>query len=236
MCGTMLRRHRGLDDLRIAERLLEPADSRLHQALRVLGRVVLGVLPDVPVLARHLEALRDPVPSVGDELVELGLQAGVRLERQRRGRLLPGLAFGTRFSVLRGVRAWRESTEGLAGSPASQPEQTVRPRPGRILGRRVERRGTAGDGTAGGQGGADHGRGERDGSGRRPALRVRRCQGRPHRRDRRCRRAGRRGIRADGGEATYVHADVSREPDAEAMVDGRSRRTGVSRSCTTTRA
>ena len=26
------------------------------------------------------------------------------------------------------------------------------------------------------------------------------------------------GIRADGGEATYVHADVSREPDAEAMV------------------
>src|SRR4026207_1964882 len=50
-----VRRHRRLDDLRIAERLLEPPDLRLHQALGVLGGVVLGVLADVTVFASHLE-------------------------------------------------------------------------------------------------------------------------------------------------------------------------------------
>src|SRR6266508_3005906 len=48
-----------LDDLGIAEHAFEVADPGLHQRLLVLGGVVLGILPDVAVLASRLQAFGD---------------------------------------------------------------------------------------------------------------------------------------------------------------------------------
>jgi hypothetical protein len=53
------RPRRRLDDVGIAEHLLDVADPRLHHALLVLGGVVLRVLLQVSVLARHLDLLGD---------------------------------------------------------------------------------------------------------------------------------------------------------------------------------
>jgi len=52
----------GVDDLGRLEDLLEMADAGLVEALLVLGRVVVGVLADVAVLACPLDALRDLTP------------------------------------------------------------------------------------------------------------------------------------------------------------------------------
>jgi hypothetical protein len=49
--------------------------------LLVLRGVVLGVLADVAVLARHADALGDAGAPVNLQLLELGLQANVGLER-----------------------------------------------------------------------------------------------------------------------------------------------------------
>src|SRR5918999_89411 len=96
-----------LDDLGIAEHALERADTRLHQGLLVLGGVVLGVLADVAVLARRLQALGDVRPARRGELVELALQTLVRVERQRRGGLGPRFSRRTRcklFGKFHGMR------------------------------------------------------------------------------------------------------------------------------------
>ena len=60
----------------------KPSDLRFHQTLGILRRVVLGVLPDVAVLACDLEALRHPLASDGHQLLELGLEPLVGLERE----------------------------------------------------------------------------------------------------------------------------------------------------------
>ena len=66
---------------------------------------------------------------------------------------------------------------------------------------------------------------QRDGQGRLRAVRERGRSGRADRRERRGRRGD--GLRDRcGGRALYVHADVSKEADAEAMVDAAVERFG----------
>ncbi len=72
------------------EHVLELADLGLHEPLLFLGGVVLGVLLEVAVLARHLDLLGDALASRRGELLELGLDAPVGIERECRGGLLPG--------------------------------------------------------------------------------------------------------------------------------------------------
>ena len=56
---------RRLDDLGIAQHRLDAADARLHEPLLVLRGVILGVLADVAMLPRGLDALRDRLASRG---------------------------------------------------------------------------------------------------------------------------------------------------------------------------
>src|SRR5262249_39568187 len=83
---------RGLDDLDVLQLVLELADARLHQALLVLGGVVLGVLRDVAELAGPEEALGDRGPGLALHLLELTARPPIRVEGQSSGGLLPGLA------------------------------------------------------------------------------------------------------------------------------------------------
>ena len=62
-----------LDDGRAGEQLLEDADPGFVHALLLAGRVVLGVLGEVPFLARGLDRRDDRrAPDLG-QLLELGL-------------------------------------------------------------------------------------------------------------------------------------------------------------------
>src|SRR5262249_43961726 len=70
----------------------ELADARLHQALLVLGGVVLGVLRDVAELAGPEEAFGDRGPTLALHLLELTAKPPIRVEGQTSGGLLPGLA------------------------------------------------------------------------------------------------------------------------------------------------
>ena len=71
-----------LDDHGGAQDLLELADARLVVALLVLGRVVVGVLPDVAVLAGALDPGRDLLAARARTLGELLLEPVVGLLRQ----------------------------------------------------------------------------------------------------------------------------------------------------------
>src|SRR4051794_41543496 len=93
-------RRRRLDDVGVAEHLLNVPDACLHQTLLVLGGVVLRVLAQIAVLARDLDLLGDlGAPRTG-EVVELGLQPVVRVQRERRRRLLAGRTGRTRLELL----------------------------------------------------------------------------------------------------------------------------------------
>ena len=72
------------DDLRGAEDLLELTDARLVVPLLVLGRVVVGVLADVAVLAGALDPGRDLLAAWPRPFGELLLEAVVGLLRERR--------------------------------------------------------------------------------------------------------------------------------------------------------
>ncbi len=63
-----------VDDLGVLEEVLELADPALHVALLVLGRVVVGVLLEVALLAGAFDLVGDLDPAAGGEIVELGLQ------------------------------------------------------------------------------------------------------------------------------------------------------------------
>ena len=66
-----------LNDLGVPQHRLDAADARLHESLLVLRGVVLGVLADVAVLARGLDAFRDRVPAGRRELFQLRTEPGV---------------------------------------------------------------------------------------------------------------------------------------------------------------
>jgi short-chain Z-isoprenyl diphosphate synthase len=66
----------------VTQQLLELPDARLHLALLVLGRVVLGVLAQVAVGAGDLDLGGDPLATLGLERLELALEAVVGLLAQ----------------------------------------------------------------------------------------------------------------------------------------------------------
>ena len=90
-----------LDDLRVAQHVLELADLGLHQPLLVLGGVVLGVLLEVAVLARDLDLLGDLLPPRRGQLLQLGLDPQVGVQREGGRGLLPGLAGGSVAELVR---------------------------------------------------------------------------------------------------------------------------------------
>ncbi len=71
-----------LDHARVQEALLELGDLVLEHRLLVLGVVVLGVLGDVPELARDADPVRDLAPLLGRERLDLLLQFLVALGRE----------------------------------------------------------------------------------------------------------------------------------------------------------
>ncbi len=74
-----------LDDDRVAQHLLELADPCLVVPLLVLGRVVVGVLPDVAVLARPFDPHRDLTAALSGPERELFLEPLVGRRRQMGG-------------------------------------------------------------------------------------------------------------------------------------------------------
>jgi hypothetical protein len=69
---------RRLADPGAAQQFVQVADARLLLALLLLGGVVAAVLPQVALFAPSVD-LRGDRRSVGDELLELGLQTVVRV-------------------------------------------------------------------------------------------------------------------------------------------------------------
>jgi hypothetical protein len=63
-----------LDRDRVREAILQDLNPALEQRLLVAGRVVLGVLVQVPELARDLDLVRDFPPPRPLELDQLGLE------------------------------------------------------------------------------------------------------------------------------------------------------------------
>ena len=63
-----------LDDRRVAQLQLERGDAALQERLLLLGVLVLGVLGEVAVELRLVDARSDARPVDGDELVKLGLE------------------------------------------------------------------------------------------------------------------------------------------------------------------
>ncbi len=63
-----------IDHRDLADALLQHRDARVDDLLALLGRLVLGVLPQVAVLARDLEPLGDVRATVRPKVVELGLE------------------------------------------------------------------------------------------------------------------------------------------------------------------
>ena len=70
---------RRLHDLRALEQRLELADATLHVALLIFGGVVVAVLRQITQLARPFDLRRHLDPATRDEVVELCLEAYVRL-------------------------------------------------------------------------------------------------------------------------------------------------------------
>src|SRR5579875_1896104 len=70
---------RGVHDRGRSQLVLEGRDPRLEHRLLVLRVVVLGVLGDVPELARLLDAIRDLAPTRRREVVQLRLEVGEAL-------------------------------------------------------------------------------------------------------------------------------------------------------------
>src|SRR6266550_493327 len=119
-----------LNDLGVSQHRLDVADARLHESLLVLRGVVLGVLADVAVLARSLDAFRDRVPAGGRQLLQLRTEPGVGVQRQRRRRILAG---GARWTIAQLL--------GEFGHPPESSQQRLARCEGRILrSRRVARR------------------------------------------------------------------------------------------------
>jgi len=83
-----VRRARRLDDDRAVAHRAQAQDLRLEVRLGLLRIVVLGVLAQVAPLARGLDPLGDRAPSLGLELVELGLEGGVAGVRDLMGGLV----------------------------------------------------------------------------------------------------------------------------------------------------
>ncbi len=71
-----------LDHLRVAELQLERGDAALQEGLLLLGVLVLGVLGQVAVELRLVDARGDARTVDGDELVELGLELREALGRE----------------------------------------------------------------------------------------------------------------------------------------------------------
>src|SRR6185295_9647726 len=98
-------------------------------SLLVLRGVVLGVLADVAVLARGLDAFGDRVTAGDRELLQLRTEPGVRVYRQRRRRLLAG---GARWTIAQLL--------GEFGHPPESSQQRLARCEGCVLrGRRVTR-------------------------------------------------------------------------------------------------
>src|SRR5581483_3944984 len=74
---------RRVDHLRGGDLRLELPDAPLDEALALLGRVVLGVLREIPVRARLGDRLDDAGPLLALELLELLLEPGVALPGHR---------------------------------------------------------------------------------------------------------------------------------------------------------
>ena len=72
----------GVDDHRVLQHLLELADAGLVDALLVLGRVVVGVLLDVAVLAGPFDRERELAPAGGGAFFQFRLQPRVGLGRE----------------------------------------------------------------------------------------------------------------------------------------------------------
>ena len=72
----------GVDDDRVLQHLLELADAGLVEAVLVLGRVVVGVLLDVAVLAGPLDRERELPPARRGAFFQFRLQPLVGLGRE----------------------------------------------------------------------------------------------------------------------------------------------------------
>src|SRR5207249_440220 len=116
-----------LHDLGVTQHRLDAADAGLHEPLLVLRGVVLGVLTDVAVLPCGFDAFRDRIPTRGGELLQLRTETAVRVQRERRRRLL---ACGAAFTPRSNAPKTRSRSSGRSPGPSSSTARMAPPLPG----------------------------------------------------------------------------------------------------------